>query len=210
MPLWLPKAIHSCDRLTSDDSMRPRNLAPEPHIMAPFLTPLPSHGPYRCRRAPAGLSHRLRLAGGTGRGPGLAVRSAGHVDCTGGHAGHAHAPPARWRHRAHRGICGGCACQQVPLLLLLGLGASGCGGLGLWAAKAGAWAVGGLPGAPKHRSCAAPASTPALLLPLQLKPGPGEGFRFVGTVMFASLLMLAVALVVNNLGRRRRYPACWW
>ncbi|KAG2501441.1 hypothetical protein HYH03_001224 [Edaphochlamys debaryana] len=39
--------------------------------------------------------------------------------------------------------------------------------------------------------------------------GPDKGFRFLGTVFFGSCAMLAVALVINNLSSRRRYPTYW-
>ena len=47
-------------------------------------------------------------------------------------------------------------------------------------------------------------------------PTGGEGIRNLGYmyVLFpclaATLLMLAVALVVNNIPKNRRYPQFWW
>lgn len=39
--------------------------------------------------------------------------------------------------------------------------------------------------------------------------GDWYGFKLVLTVFFGSLAMLVVALAINNLPRRRRYPTYW-
>ena len=39
--------------------------------------------------------------------------------------------------------------------------------------------------------------------------GPWQGFKFVLTVFFGCVAMLVVAIPVNNLSSRRRYPTYW-
>ncbi len=39
--------------------------------------------------------------------------------------------------------------------------------------------------------------------------GPWAGFKFVLTILWACVIMLAVAMVVNNISHRRRYPTYW-
>lgn len=39
---------------------------------------------------------------------------------------------------------------------------------------------------------------------------PWAGFQFVATVALGSAIMIAVALVTNNVCRDRAYPTYWW
>jgi hypothetical protein len=49
----------------------------------------------------------------------------------------------------------------------------------------------------------------ALIASSALYIGPWYGFKFVLTVFFGCLAMLVVAMLVNNLSSRRRYPTYW-
>ncbi|EFJ41869.1 hypothetical protein VOLCADRAFT_119578 [Volvox carteri f. nagariensis] len=55
-----------------------------------------------------------------------------------------------------------------------------------------------------------PGGASALIASSALYIGPWYGFKFVLTVFFGCLAMLVVAMVVNNLSARRRYPTYWW
>mmetsp|Transcript_28155 Transcript_28155/g.71777 ORF Transcript_28155/g.71777 Transcript_28155/m.71777 type:complete len:296 (-) Transcript_28155:952-1839(-) len=55
-----------------------------------------------------------------------------------------------------------------------------------------------------------PGGATALIAGSALDVGDAHGFRFLLTILFASALMLAVALVLNNMSAHRRYPTFWW
>ncbi|GIL82435.1 hypothetical protein Vretimale_11882 [Volvox reticuliferus] len=54
-----------------------------------------------------------------------------------------------------------------------------------------------------------PGGASALIAASAMYIGPWYGFKFILTVFFGCLAMLVVALVVNNLSSRRRYPTYW-
>jgi hypothetical protein len=55
-----------------------------------------------------------------------------------------------------------------------------------------------------------PGGATALIASSARRPGPWAGFRLTASVAAGSTVMVAVAVVVNNLHPRTRYPTFWW